>query len=110
MKSKLISELKNGLGFPRTRGEVAAQEQIRIFRQAMATRGEPRAPKTRGEVAAQEKLRVFGQVFTTKGEPRAPKTRGEVAAQEQMRIIGLATGNFVQNRKTVKAKSINHVG
>jgi hypothetical protein len=45
---------------------------------------------TRGEVAAQEQLRAFGQVFATKGEPRAPRTRGEVAAQEQMRIIGKA--------------------
>jgi hypothetical protein len=106
MKSKIISELKNGLGFPRTRGEVAAQEQLRIFRQAMATnKGEPRVPTTRGEVAAQEQLRAFGQVFATnKGEPRVPTTRGEVAAQEQMRIISKATGNFVQNRKPVEAK------
>jgi hypothetical protein len=59
---------------------------------------------TRGEVAAQEQIRAFGQVFATKGEPRAPTTRGEVAAQEQMRIISKATGNFVQNRKPVEAK------
>jgi hypothetical protein len=31
MKSKIISELKKGLGFPQTRGEVAVREQIRIF-------------------------------------------------------------------------------
>jgi hypothetical protein len=35
MKTKIISELKNGLGFAQSRGEVAAQEQIRIFRQAI---------------------------------------------------------------------------
>ena len=77
MKTKIISELKKGLGFPQSRGEVVAQEQISILRQAMTA---------------------------SKGEPRAPTTRGEVAAQEQMRIIGQATGNFVQNRKTVEAK------
>jgi hypothetical protein len=35
MKTKIISELKNGLAFPRSRGEAAAQEQMRIFRQAI---------------------------------------------------------------------------
>jgi hypothetical protein len=49
-----------------TRGEVAAQEQIKIFRQAMAAnKGEPRAPTTRGEVAAQEQMRIFGQLART---------------------------------------------
>jgi hypothetical protein len=73
-----------------TRGEVAAQEQIKIFRQAMATsKGEPRAPTTIGEVAAQEQIKIFRQAMaTSKGEPRAPTTIGEVAAQEQMRIFG----------------------
>lgn len=80
MKSKIISELKNGLGFPMTRGEVAAQEQIKIFRQSMAT---------------------------SKGELRVPTTRGEVAAQEQLRIIGQATGNFVQN-KSVSTDTERH--
>ena len=75
MKSKLISELKNGLGFPRTRGEpqvpgtrgeVAVQEQIAIFRQALAaSKGEPQVPRTRGEVAAQEQIRAIGQTFAT---------------------------------------------
>ena len=110
MKSKIISELKNGLKFPQSRGEIAAQEQIRIFEQAMTTStGEPQGPKNQGEVAAQEQIRIFGQAFAIKGEPpRAPTTRGEIAAQEQMRIIGQATGNFIQNTKT-EAESINYV-
>jgi hypothetical protein len=33
MKSKIISELKKGIGFPQSRGEVAAQEQMRILKQ-----------------------------------------------------------------------------
>jgi hypothetical protein len=36
MKTKITSELKNGLGFPQSRVEVAAaQEQTRILRQAI---------------------------------------------------------------------------
>ena len=35
MKTKNVSELKNELGFPRTRGEVAAQEQMKILRQVI---------------------------------------------------------------------------
>jgi hypothetical protein len=102
--SKVLEIKKEFADHLPTRGEVAAQEQIRAFGQVFATKGEPRAPTTRGEVAAQEQIRAFGQVFATKGEPRAPTTRGEVAAQEQMRIISKATGNFVQNRKPVEAK------
>ena len=34
MKSKIISELKNELGFPQSRGEVAAQEQMKIISKA----------------------------------------------------------------------------
>ena len=69
MKSKLISELKNGLGFPRTRGE-------------------PQVPRTRGEVAVQEQISDLQTSFTaSKGEPQVPRTRGEVAAQEQIRIL-----------------------
>jgi hypothetical protein len=34
MKTKIISELKKGLGFPKSRGEAAAQEQMRILQQA----------------------------------------------------------------------------
>ena len=48
---------------------------------------EHRLPQSRGEVAAQEQLRIFGQAMSTKGEPRAPTTRGEIAAQEQLRIL-----------------------
>ena len=48
---------------------------------------ENRLPQSRGEVAAQEQLRIFGQAMSTKGEPRAPTTRGEIAAQEQLRIL-----------------------
>ena len=111
MKSKIISELKNRLMFPQSRGEIAAQEQIRIFGQAMAaSTGEPQAPKNQGEIAAQEQIRTFGQATPAKEEsPLAPTTRGKIAAQEQMRIIGHATGTFVQNRK-IEAESINYVG
>ena len=34
MKSKIILELKNELVFPQSRGEVAAQEKLRISQQA----------------------------------------------------------------------------
>ena len=63
MKPKRISELKKGLGFPQTRGEVAVREQIRILTQAMtAGKGEPQVPQTRGEVvAAQEQMRILQQ-------------------------------------------------
>jgi hypothetical protein len=62
MKTKIISELKKGLGFPQTRGEVAAQDQMRIIEQAMtASKGEPQVPKSREEVAAQEQMRILQQ-------------------------------------------------
>jgi hypothetical protein len=35
MKTKITSELKKGLGFSQSRGKVAAQEQAKIFRQAI---------------------------------------------------------------------------
>jgi hypothetical protein len=110
MTSKVL-EIKKGIvdRLP-TRGEVAAQEQMRTFGWILGIRGEPSAPQTRGEVAAQEQMRVFQQVFATKRELQAPTTRGEVAAQEQMRIIAQATGNFVQNRDSQRrGRSINHV-
>jgi hypothetical protein len=91
-----------------TRGQVAAQEQMRILREvvtAAAIKGEPEIPQTRGQVAAQEQMRILRQAMaTSKGEPRASTTRGEVAAQEQMRILSKLTGNFVQNRISVEAK------
>jgi hypothetical protein len=91
-----------------TRGQVAAQEQMRILREvatAAANKGEAQIPQTRGQVAAQEQMRILKQAMaTSKGEPRASTTRGEVAAQEQIGIISKLTGNFVQNRKPVEAK------
>jgi hypothetical protein len=73
----------------KTRGEVAAQEQIRIFRGAFVTTSEePSAPRTRGEVAAQEQMKTIQQVMTRNElQPREPRTRGEVAAQEQIRML-----------------------
>ena len=91
-----------------TRGQVAAQEQMRILREvanAAANKEEPEIPQTRGQVAAQEQMRILRQAMaTSEGEPRASTTRGEVAAQEQMRILSKLTGNFVQNSKPVQAK------
>jgi hypothetical protein len=48
---------------PKSRGEVAAQEQIRILNQATANKTEQRLPQTRGEVAAQEQIRILNQVL-----------------------------------------------
>jgi hypothetical protein len=48
---------------PRSRGEVAAQEQIRILNQVTANKTEHRLPQTRGEVAAQEQIRILNQVL-----------------------------------------------
>ena len=73
---------------PKTRGEVAAQEQVRIFRQAFVTSGDIRLPRTRGEVAAQEQMRIAQLATTYKMiEDIKPITRGEVAAQEQTSIF-----------------------
>jgi len=49
---------------PKARGEVAAQEQMRVVQQAMTYRPiQSREPKTRGEVAAQEQIRILNQVL-----------------------------------------------
>jgi hypothetical protein len=90
MKTSKVLEIKKGfVDILPTRGEVAAQEQMRIFGRVFGTGGEPRAPQTRGEVAAQEQIKIFRQAMAiSKGEPRTPTTRGEVAVQEQMRIFG----------------------
>lgn len=73
---------------PKTRGEIAAQEQFRIFRKAFVTSEDASAPLTRGEVAAQEQMKILQHVMTQNGlQPREPKTRGEVAAQEQIRML-----------------------
>ena len=70
------------------RGEVARNEQIRIIQQFAAFNGEPQEPRTRGEVASQEQMKIFGQVMAAaSGKQFAPRTRGEVAAAEQMNII-----------------------
>jgi hypothetical protein len=57
----------------------------------------------RGEIAAQEQTKVFGQAFASNREPRASLNRGEIAAQEQMRIIEQATENFT-HQETVEGK------
>jgi hypothetical protein len=76
---------------PKTRGEVAAQEQIRIFRETFVTNRDTSSPRTRGEVAAQEQMKIVQHVMThNELQPRVPKTRGEVAAQEQIRILNQA--------------------
>ena len=47
---------------PKSRGEVVAQEQVRIVRQAMtASKVQPQVPQSRGEVAAQEQMRILQQ-------------------------------------------------
>jgi hypothetical protein len=72
-----------------SRGEIAAQEQMKIFGQALVIEGEPSTPRSRGEVATQEQMRIMQEAMTYKiTQPREPKTRGEVATQEQMRIFG----------------------
>jgi hypothetical protein len=85
-EKRIISEA--GQQSSKARGEVAAQEQIRIFGQVFVPNGEPRAPRTRGEVAAQEQMRIVQQAMTYRTiQSREPETRGEVAAQEQIRIL-----------------------
>jgi hypothetical protein len=91
MKTSIVSELKKGLlHLPQSRGQVAAQEQVRILRQAMtASKAQPpQLPQSRGEVAAQEQVRIINEVTApSKAEARLPQSRGEVAAQEQVRIL-----------------------
>jgi hypothetical protein len=58
--SQLI-EISNQFKELQSRGEIA-QEQIRILRQAMtAIKGKPQVPQSRGEVAAQEQMRILQQ-------------------------------------------------
>ena len=65
MKTSIVSELKKGLlHLPQSRGEVAAQEQVRIINEVAATsKAEARLPKSRGEVAAQEQVRILIQAM-----------------------------------------------
>jgi hypothetical protein len=87
MKENIVIR-ETGQQSPKTRGEVAAQEQIRIFGQVFLTNGEPRAPRTRGEVAAEEQMRIVQHAMTYRTtQSREPEKRGEVAAQEQIRIL-----------------------
>jgi hypothetical protein len=102
--SKVLEIKKAFVDHLPTRGEVAAQEQMRVFGQMFRPDGEPRTPRTRGEVAAQEQMRIFGHIFGPGGEPHTPRTRGEVAAQEQMRIMSNVTRNFLQNRNLAEAR------
>lgn len=65
-------------------------------------KGTQAAPLTRGQVAAQEQVKILREVATaSKGEPRTPQTRGEVAAQEQMRIIGRYIDKILDGYKKV---------
>jgi hypothetical protein len=79
---------------PKSRGQVAAQEQVRIVRQAMtASKAQPQVPHSRGQVAAQEQVRILNEVTApSKVEARLPQSRGQVAAQEQVRILRQAMG------------------
>jgi hypothetical protein len=54
MYKQVSIKLKKGLYLPQSRGQVAAQEQIRILQQATASKTEPQVPQSRGQVAAQE--------------------------------------------------------
>jgi ubiquinone biosynthesis protein UbiJ len=88
--SKVLEIKKEFADHLPTRGEVAAQEQVRILRQAMtASKAQPpQVPQSRGEVAAQEQVRIINEVTApSKAEARLPQSRGEVAAQEQVRIL-----------------------
>jgi hypothetical protein len=77
------------------RGQVAAQEQIKILREALANETEEQAlPLNRGQVAAMEQVRILREAVAgamqEQGSP--PQNRGQVAAQEQFRIMREALG------------------
>ena len=100
--SKIEQQKKGTQAAPLTRGQVAAQEQVKILRQALAHGTTEQVPQTRGQVAAQEQVKILREVATaSKGEPRTPQTRGEVAAQEQMRIIGRYIDKILDGYKKV---------
>jgi hypothetical protein len=75
------------------RGEIAVQEQKRIFGQALVTAETSHLPRSRGEVAVQEQTRIMGQAIHRSIQSGEPKTRGEIAAQEQTRMFRQAAGN-----------------
>ena len=98
--------LKKGTQVPLlTRGQIAAQEPLRILREAFASKRTTteQVPQTRGQIAAQEQKRILREVATAanKGEAQIPQTRGQVAAQEQMRIIGQYIDNMSAGYKEV---------
>jgi hypothetical protein len=99
--------LKKGAEVPLlTRGQVAAQEPLRILGEAFAskrTTTTEQVPQTRGLIAAEEQKRILRVVTTaaSKGEAQIPQTRGQVAAQEQMRIIGQYIDNMSGGYKEV---------
>ncbi|HEY9406407.1 MAG TPA: hypothetical protein VIP53_03045 [Nitrososphaera sp.] len=77
------------------RGQVAAQEQIKILREAVANETEEQAlPLNRGQVAAMEQVRILREAVAGAMQEQAPppQNRGQVAAQEQFRIIREALG------------------
>jgi hypothetical protein len=98
--------LKKGTQVPLlTRGQIAAQEPLRILREAFASKRTTteQVPQTRGQIAAEEQKRILREVATaaSKGEAQIPQTRGQVAAQEQMRIIGQYIDNMSGGYKEV---------
>jgi hypothetical protein len=99
--------LKKGTQVPLlTRGQVAAQEPLRILREALASKRRTtteQVPQTRGLIAAQEQKKILREVATaaSKGEAQIPQTSGQVAAQEQMRIIGQYIDNMSAGYKEV---------
>lgn len=91
---------------PLTRGQIAAQEPLRILRGALANKRRittEQVPQTRGQIAAQEQKKILRELATaaSKGEAQIPQTRGQVAAQEQMRIIGQYIDNMSAGYKEV---------
>jgi hypothetical protein len=56
-------------------------------------KGEQQSPKSRGEVAQKEQLRILREALSRRAEERVPQTRGEVAQQEQVKILREALGD-----------------
>jgi len=99
-------QLKKGTQVPQvTRGQVAAQEPLRILREVLVSGTTEQIPQTRGQVAAQEQVRILREAATSasnKGvEAQIPQTRGQVAAQEQVRLIGQYFDTILAGSKEV---------
>jgi hypothetical protein len=66
---------------PLTRGQIAAQEPLRILREAFASKRTKteQVPETRGQIAAQEQKRILREVATaaSKGEAQIPHSVSE---------------------------------